>query len=164
MIVISRERLKFLLAGRELDVVLDRMPARPYKRGRVYAVGLTHRKTTCHAEILSVTDSPDFVALRLRIAPAASDRPRMLARKSGYTELSDPLDAGEALSVADLEQYARENGTRFIEDREAERGAMPLADRLKDLERRAAAGDQQAKRHLFVIRQRVEAAEKRRAA
>lgn len=39
-----------------------------------------------------------------------------------------------------------------------------LADRVGDLERRAREGDMEAQKHLFVIRQRVERGEQRRAA
>ena len=62
MLIIARNKLKFLQAGREL-VIAHRNPTR-YQHGRSYALGLDHRRQLCRVEILEI----QAASLRVRLA------------------------------------------------------------------------------------------------
>lgn len=148
MIVVDRRKMKFLLAGRELEVTMDAQPKRPYRVHHVYAVGITGKRGTCHAEVLEVTVLEEGVRLRIRHAPGGADRTRFLARKSGYTVISDPLDAGAVPPVSAVSLIAADARARFA----ATRAQDVLQQRLRSLAIRLRAasklGDLEAVREI----------------
>jgi hypothetical protein len=104
VIVIARNQLKFLLAGRSLTVP-DRDPER-YVRGRTYAVTIIGNRTgICRVQIVEATE----VTIKIRLAE--SDTPRMLARHSqyGYTDMPSRamFDEPEAVDPKELEGINR---------------------------------------------------------
>ena len=167
MIVVDRRKLKFLLAGRELEVTIDRQPVKPYKRHHVYAVGITGAHGTCHAEVLAVTVSDEGVVLRIKHAPGGADQPRMLGRTTDYTTVGDPLDAGESLTAAEQELVSAEGTMRWLQERayrESVRQGLFLHERLRELETAHSRGELDASRQLAAIRRRIEALEAKRKA
>jgi len=82
----------------------------------------------------------------------------------GYT--TNPNHAipgeGEALTATDLEKLTKTAREKDEMRQTQAREQMPITDRLRDLQDRARHGDQQAKRHLFMIGKHVEQAERPR--
>ena len=147
MIIVSKTKLKFLIAGRTYDIPVPN--PHQYRLGRDYAISTSHRKPHTHrVQILQVNQT----TIRIRLA-TIREPVRLLARYSQYGYTNTPSRAmrhePEAVPASDIERLARTTHDR----REAE---IPLADRLQALERRAAGGDRQAKRDLFVVQQRLQ--------
>jgi hypothetical protein len=95
-----------------------------------------------------------------RVAEDARYLHRRISR--GYTRNPALGLPEQALDEADLTRYSSEAWVRQAARKVEEREAKSLAERVRELEREASAGDDGARRSLFVIRQRVEAAERRR--
>ena len=72
MIIIARNKLKFLQAGRTLTIA---DASGRYRKGRVYAVGVVHNRTICRVRIIAV--DPDVI--HIRVVPII-EAPRLLAR------------------------------------------------------------------------------------
>lgn len=153
MIIIDKPRMRFLLAGRTLTV--ETTNPTQYRKGRNYSVGVRHNRTVCRVEILHIDETSGTIQIRQQILQA---EPNLLARYSQYGYTSNPAQAmfgePEAPTHDQLEQARRW---------ERQEAGTALPDRIRVLERRAHQGDQQAQRHLFVIQQRLLAAEQRRA-
>lgn len=108
MIVVDKGKLKFLLAGRitEVDVTTS------YRKGRSYAVGTSHKRSICRAEVLELQELEDATwRLKIRLA---LDKPRLLAARPGpgHDYVSDPhlamREEPEAVDARSLERYAAE--------------------------------------------------------
>lgn len=150
MIVIERPKLRFLMAGRAVDVEVPE-PAR-YRKGRVYALGVTHQNTTCRVEVMAVTEA----AIKVRLPQI--DKPLLLAKRSqyGYVEIDpdDPAlnnamnDEPEPVSPQELERINRRHRERIATfrgdiiatvDMLAESASAADARRLRNLRRIAAS-------------------------
>ena len=159
MLVVERRQLRFLNAGRRLAItVVD--PAR-YKVGRAYALGVVPNREICRVEVLELGD--ETITVRL----ASTDRPRFLAARSQYLYTDNPAQAmkgePEAVDAASQQRMSAQAGASRDASRAAENAGAPLPERLRALEELAAAGNSEAARHLHVIKQRLENAERRRA-
>lgn len=172
MILIDKPKLKFLLAGRAVNIEVS---SPRYTKGRVYSVGLRHSRTICRAEVLTILTLENGYELRLK--HWTQDKAVYLAANPGairadYT--SNPARAArerdgspiEAVAGEDLkadpwlERVVKQARERDVERKRTQKLERPRAARIAALERAADAGDQQAKRHLFVIDQRISAAER----
>lgn len=108
LIVVEKPKLKFLLAGRPIQVDVRR----EYRKGRIYAIALPDRRSSvCRAMILDALET-DLGIWRVTIRHAAEDRPRLLAARLGgpqgdYTDRLDRAAYGEPepLSASDLDRY-----------------------------------------------------------
>lgn len=131
-----------------------------------------HRTTTGHENEWTARygnyDQHVFV-LKI-IVGDLEDKSRFMARRpsaSGGDYTSNPARAldkdAEVIPEHDQARYTAQAHERDKARLHVLRAEMPLADRVQELERRASQGDQQAKRHLHVIGQRVQAAETRSA-
>ena len=69
---------------------------------------------------------------------------------------------GQAVSPTELKLLGARAERKHETEKRATREAMPLEKRLAIVRQRAADGDSQAARHLHVIKQRIEAAERQR--
>ena len=94
------------------------------------------------------------------------DRQPLMAYRAGETlnpaRALDP-DAPK-VPIEDQERFTAAAHLKDQKRQQKEREATPVAERIADIERRAQQGDAEAQKHLFVIRQRVEKAEKSEAA
>ena len=132
MLIIARNKLKFLQAGRELTIE-HRNPLR-YQHGRSYALGLDHRRTICRVEILDITAG----GLRVRLA-RHYEPIRLLAARSQYGYVDNPAqalrDEPEAISPQDLNHLAQQADARFMAQRAeqvAAQQARSLGIRVKE--------------------------------
>lgn len=109
MIIIDKPKLKFLLAGRAVQIEAGR----EYRKGRSYALGLSHKRSICRVEVLDV-DGSDEMGWVLSVKLASTDTPRLLAAdpagmRSDY--VSDPQKAArgepEALTDAQLHDLTK---------------------------------------------------------
>lgn len=85
MIIIDKPTLKFLRAGRAVNVT----STRNYRAGYSYAIGLTHKRTVCRALIVDSTQTSDGT-WTLILKQDLIDRPIFLAAnpagmRSDYT-------------------------------------------------------------------------------
>lgn len=164
MIVVDKPKLKFLLAGRSITVTVhhDR-----FRRGRTYAVGTAHNKpASCSATIVGIKVTAS--GRELEIIQNRDSQDLYMARYSphGYT-----TKLGQALGHEDapvIEEAIQARYSREARQRDEERGRImfdetPTAQQVADLERRAAAGDRQAERHLFMIRKHLKEASKQKS-
>ena len=126
MLIIARNKLKFLQAGRELTIA-HRNPTR-YQHGRNYALGLDHRRTICRVEILEIQ------AAGLRVRLARHYEPiRLLAARSQYGYVDNPAqalrDEPEAINPQDLNHLASQAHAplRAAARRPIRRAAGPVA-------------------------------------
>lgn len=153
MIIIDKPKLKFLLAGRSLTITVpDRK--RPYRAKRIYAVGLTHRRSVCHAEILGIEQTAD--GIRLQIRQASIDQPNLLAARSefGYTSKPHLAMRGEPEAVAgsQLDRIA----AKARQQPSLDEHARSLEIRLKDARKRRDADAIAVIRHeLAVLEHRI---------
>jgi hypothetical protein len=107
MIVLARAKVRFLMAGRTLDIEV-KSPGR-YTRGRTYALGADQRTTICRVEIIDTTDT----SLKVRLA--RTDQPRLLrpsrtaARLGDYTDDTHQamVDEPEAVDPHELDRINR---------------------------------------------------------
>lgn len=90
---------------------------------------------------------------------------RYLGSTRDYTRNQhDSIDPeAPALDKADLERYAGAARQRHEQRQQRILLSTPLHERVRILEQRARDGEQEARRHLFMIGKHVQAAEKRRA-
>lgn len=150
MIVVERAKLKFLRSGRTLTVDID--PAR-YRRGRTYALGLTHRRQVCRVEIVEILEH----GIRVRLATI--DPPLLLAARSEYGYTHDPTkalsDEPEAVDPAELEHINRRARIQEANRRTAESELLELHERLRHLEDAYRQGNSRLEADLRVIRQRI---------
>ena len=165
MIVLDKPKLKFLKAGRSVTVIV---PHDRYRKGRVYSVGLAHnRPATCTCTIKGVKVTA--TGFELEIVQNREDQPRFLARNPGaqrrdyVTRTADALpDEPEPIDAALQAKYGKEARENDLARRSKQHDETPTVQQLQDLERRAAAGDSQAQRHLFMIKKHLsEAAERK---
>jgi hypothetical protein len=164
MIIIDKPKLKFLLAGRAITITVR---TGDYRKGRIYAVGLAHnRPATCKATIEDI--KPLEHGFQLRIVQNREAPERYLARSMarGYTyrpEQAIPDEGATALSLEDLERISSAGRARFEQERSERTSTQTHEERLTDLLARAAAGDRQAQRHLFMIEKHLREAEQRQS-
>jgi hypothetical protein len=95
-----------------------------------------------------------------RVAEDARWLHRKISR--GYTRNPALGLPEQALDEADLARYSSENWIRHAEHKKREQDEKSLASRVTELERQAAAGEEGAKRSLFVIRQRLDQSDRKR--
>ena len=130
MIVIARNKLKFLQAGRMLTIP----DTGRYRLGRTYALGIRHNHTICRIEIIEIHAD----GLTIRIAPHR-DPPRLLAARSQYGYTDNPVralrDEPEAIPANDLDHLAHQAHARYAQQRGDELAAQQarsLAIRMKE--------------------------------
>lgn len=116
-------------------------------------------KTTDEWKASQAKEGPVWACV-FQVAEDARYLHRRIAR--GYTRNPALGLPEQALDDADLQRYSSEAWVRQAERRKMVLEAKSLAERVRDLERAAGEGDDGARRSLFVIRQRVEAAERKR--
>ena len=132
MIVVDKRKLRFLLAGRTLEL----SAGREYRKGRDYAVGV-NRKQICRATILSCEPAADGFVIRIR---QHREVPlKFLARDPGAQRrdyVSEPSKAmlGEHAVLDDetASFYGRLAAHRHL-DRERERLGAELDDARRQL-------------------------------
>ena len=121
MLIIARNKLKFLQAGRELTIA-HRNPTR-YQHGRNYALGLDHRRSSAASR--SSRSKPP--ALRVRLA-RHYEPIRLLAARSQYGYVDNPAqalrDEPEAISPQDLNHLASQAHARYAQQRADELAAQ----------------------------------------
>lgn len=161
MIVLDKPKLKFLLAGRSISVPVT---TTRYRKGRTYSVGTAHnRPATCTATVTGITVTASGFELEIIQNREAEDR--YLARYSprGYTtKIAEALGREDAPCIDETTQarFSKEARERFEQDRERRQAERPRSNRISDLEARAAAGDDQARRHLFMIDKHLQSADR----
>ena len=142
MIVLARAKVRFLMAGRVLDVEVT-SPDR-FRVGRTYALGADHRTTICRVEILETTDT----SLKVRLA--RTDPPRLLRPSRVAPRLGDYTDdlhkamrdEPEAVDPREIDRINR----RYRERITALRGTI-LAE-IDDLAVQASGADARRLRNL----------------
>ena len=77
MILLDKAKLKFLLAGRAIDVDVPRA----YDKRRIYSVGVRPKHAVCRAQILNATETADGWTLTIR--QHTEDVPVFLAANPG---------------------------------------------------------------------------------
>jgi hypothetical protein len=86
MIIVEKPKLRFLLAGRPIDIHVEH----EYRRGRTYAVGVRHNHpATCRVAIIHC--HPLDTGWTIRIQRLSGDIVRLMTR-SGYVEAPVELD------------------------------------------------------------------------
>ena len=146
MILIDKPKLKFLLAGRQIDVDVNRA----YRKGRVYAVGVRHNKpATCRVQILECKAQEN--GWTIRVQRLSGDIVRLMTR-NGYVEAPVELDPDdpdvliggmtsepEPLDAATLKRYAIEGYAGHARRKTLElrrRHVRSATIRLREAERR----------------------------
>lgn len=156
MIVVSKANLRFLLAGRAIEVDVPR----EYRRGRSYALGTRHNRTVCRVQILACRQLAD--GWRVTVRQMSGDEVRLLARSGSRGYVTAPVEADpadpdvlrgaaseepEALSEEQVRHLARYRAARDRMVRSAP--IMDLRDRmlaeLDDAMRSTPSRDDKAK-------------------
>jgi hypothetical protein len=136
----------------ELDFAIVRRAGERTQRD-FYADWLTRRGMINPTELVSVAT----------VALASS--PRMLHRDvhKGYTDKPGLAAFGEpeALSAEELERISRQAREHDDQRRRQQQATKSLPRRVQELELRANTGDDQARRHLFMVAKHLEDAEAR---
>ena len=132
MIVIEKQKLRFLLAGHPLTIT--GINTTRYRRGRTYALGITHKHSICRVEIIELQPTSETMRVRL----ANIDPPRLLAARSEYGYTDDPAKAmngePEAVPYHDLERYTEQAQEQHADRRQQ----RPLDEQIRELEQKAS--------------------------
>lgn len=157
MILIDKGRLKFLLAGREIDLTIN-PGKREYHAGRSYAVGTRHNHTICRAKLRKLTELSDS-EITMKLVLSEDDQFRLLGKTGGYVSSPSKAmddDPGEAVDK-ETQDKLTELGTlrwrRENAERDHERTKRSLRVRINDALKR---DDVAALRRLRVEMERVE--------
>jgi hypothetical protein len=163
LIVLDKPKLKFLLAGRTITVTV---PHDRFRRGRSYSVSTAYNKpASCTATVVGIRVTAS--GRELDIIQNRDQPDEYMARYSpkGYTSrLADALGREDApvLDRATQARYSKDAREADLARASMKHDETPTVQQLVDLERRAAAGDGQAQRHLFMIKKHLtEAAERK---
>lgn len=140
MIIVDKPKLKFLLAGREVQVTSPRTPSREYRVSHHYSIGTRHNHAICRVLIVRADLGELEWVLTVRLSEA--EPARLLGKTGGYT--SDPGramddDPGEAVDSATQTRLTDLGTIRWQEARLEQQQRMmarSLAVRLKDAQRR----------------------------
>lgn len=139
MIVVDKAKLRFLLAGRTLEVDVTR----EYRRGRSYALGTSNTRSVCRVQVLERVELEDG-SWKLTIRQSA-DAPRLLAARPGPGRdyVSDPhlamRDEPEAVDSTTLDRFAAEGLAGHARRKEVELRRQHVRSatiRLREAERR----------------------------
>jgi hypothetical protein len=160
VILISKSKLRFLLAGREITTTLTK-DKREWRKGRHYAVGVRHNRTICRVLLVKITETGDELELTIRLADV--EAPRLLGRTGGY--VTDPAlalrDEPEAVDVRSQERFtaaatARDDALRRERLKELQR--LPLEERVRRLQAARQRQRIDISREMRIIQQRLERA------
>lgn len=167
MILIEKGQLRFLLAGRPIEVDVTR----EHRKHRAYAVGIRHNRTLCHIEVTAIEKLP--AGWKLTIRKLTGDQVRLFSRSGGY--VTAPVEANpddpdvlrgadfhepEAVDEETQEQLTELGTLRWRQEhalRESERATVALHERLAALERETKRpGAPDLSKQMRVVRQRID--------